>query len=425
MDTTAEKQSYSGNAAAAFAREFIAGVDPSLMPVDTAAALAPMELQAMAATSGATAANTLTIATPITSSTSVVLDAVRTNLLASQGLKLDATATAHGVSSGSLIELAGSMADSTLTAELRADSSSDTVLLKLNPNYSDNHDATATYTAHWITFDAPGVESLYIESTAHNTGQSAGVAADGVANWLSIPDDYVKQLVVTGDQAISVNAVPGDDADLAVLEVVDASRLTAPDGLHYYDGAGDYGFNFGAFYGSSLKLVVGAQHSTNHLIGSFTANTIVGGELDDAIYGGGGHDMLTGGGGHDLFGWGMEAIPSASAEITDFVANTVGQGSGGAATSQAARNGDVIDLSWFFGLDSIWVGVADSSTYAWQLMVAAEATHAYGAYAALDVSTGLLTVGIGADGSDAYLSLQLDGVTDIGAAAFLLGANVG
>jgi hypothetical protein len=382
----------------------------------------------MSATTGLTSTNTLTIATAVSLTTSIVLDATKTNFIAAQGVKLGGIATVHGVKSGAMIELAGAMAGGSLTAELGADTASDTVVLKLNPTYTDNHDATSTYTYHGITFNAPGLESLYVTSTATASATStAGTAKDGVENSLSLEGADLTTLVITGDQPISIFSELLDSAGLAKLEVVDASRLVAPSGLSNTIN-GSFGFSFNSTYVVPLKLLVGSQHSTNQLFGTELDNAIVGGELDDAIYGGSGADTLTGSGGDDRFAYEVSSDYHMD-RITDFVANTVGNGLGGAANStgaaatEASRNGDVIDLSWF-ELHSIHVDVAGSTELAEAQIAGAQAAGGYDAYAALDSSTGLLLIDWGS-GTAIDQRIQLDGVTTIGTATFLLNTNIG
>jgi len=419
MDTPAEKASYSGDAAAAYARDVIASVDDTPTSLASSLALASMHVTLMPlATAQPAGANTLTLDTPMSSTNSATLDSVKTSFVADQGFMLDAAATLGGVLSGARLEFDGAASRGTLTTQLGSDTASDTVMLKLNPDYSENYDGTHTFARNGIFLHSPGVEQLGIVSTAHNeTPSTQGVAGDGATNFVFLGDTGLQRLIVSGDQPIHITG----DSGLSNLQFVDASSLEAatppPTDVDSNDA---YGFSFAASYNALLQYMIGAKHSTNALFGSDAANTIVGGELDDQIYGGHGNDTLTGGGGHDRFGYDIDATSHTTDEITDFVANTIGTTA--AATSQAARDGDVIDLSWYAGVQTIWVDVADNGSMAQVHLFAAEQAGGFDAYAALDSSTGMLYIELPKIGGE--LQIQLDGVSTIGTAAFLLDNNL-
>lgn len=305
-----------------------------------------------------------------------------------------------------------------LTASMKTDTSADTMTLVLNNTFMENNDATATVAAITNKVVTTNVETLNVQSTgtaATKFAGAAGTKADGVNNTLVVTDNQLVTLAVTGDQAFTFSTA---DAQTK-LATIDASALTA--GATISAAATTTATN-------AAITIKGSATKANTLTGSANADTIIGGSAADTITGGGKGDTLTGNGGNDKFvlGAGDSVLGSGTFDtITDFVANTYGQGANGAvtvagATADATKlTGDTISFAKVSdGSGGVKVGVftnaADASTYL------ANNKAANTAVAALDSSTGALYIdNVGADGvADIYI--KLTGVTTIDAAAFVL-----
>lgn len=239
-------------------------------------------------------------------------------------------------------------------------------------------------------------------------------------NTLTLTNDALVTLNVTGDQGFKFAS-----ANTQVkLATVDASANTAGANIDVSLAKTD---------GTAAAITVkGSATASNALTGSGNADTIVGGSAADTITGGKGGDTLTGNGGNDKFEFaaGDSAIGTGTFDtITDFVANTWGNGTAGAAGTEADLSdatkvtGDVLSFSA--------VGATVDDTKGFKVFVASSAADATTflangasadntfAYAALDSTTNKLYVDVSGDGvTDFYISLT--GVTTITAAAFEL-----
>ncbi|CAN1489251.1 RTX calcium-binding nonapeptide repeat [Rhabdaerophilaceae bacterium] len=174
--------------------------------------------------------------------------------------------------------------------------------------------------------------------------------------------------------------------------------------------------------------------------------TIDGGAGNDIIIGGAGKDVLSGGAGNDVITGGAladtistgagndivvfnvvsDSVLIARDVISDFVANTFGNGAAGAAGTGAGaaanRTGDVIQMT--VGAPQLAVGVkvsvqanaANAQTFIQNTAADAVANEVG---IALDSSTGLVYVDVNSDGNIDSV-VELTGVTTITAAAFLL-----
>lgn len=179
-----------------------------------------------------------------------------------------------------------------------------------------------------------------------------------------------------------------------------------------------------------------------------TASTISTGEGDDTITGSDGKDVIDGGAGNDtinssaevdtitlgagndkyVLGAATDSTVSKSDVIIGFQANTIGQGTDGAATTagavaaDASKNGDVINIIAVNGaLTLVNVSVFDNASDATTFLANAAGAGASGAASniALDSSTGKLYMDLDDSGiADSVLTLQ--GVTTIDAAAFVI-----
>lgn len=322
-----------------------------------------------------------------------------TNFVAAQGVATGGTATVSNLGANASVEIAGAAANNgALVANLKTDSGSDDVInLKLNGDYAENNDATATITARTFTVTANNVETINVESTgAASTDflNKAGTKADGLKNTLALTDNAVKAVTVTGDQAFAFTSA----ATQTKLEMIDASALKA-------------------------SAEIDAQASTG-------AVTIKGTASNDVITGGEKGDTLTGGDGFDTFklsAVGDSTLLSADT-ITDFKANTYGQGTDGKVTDAggvalgATTTGDYIDLSAVKGGNTkIKVGVVSNAADAQTVLQNIDAGNAADdtVAVALDSSTGKLYLDVNNDGT-ADSVIELTGVTTIDEAAFLL-----
>jgi len=312
----------------------------------------------------------------------------------------------------------------TLNLAMATDTSADVANLKLNLNYTENNDATSTVTALTSTVDASKVETLNVESTGKASATFTGTTgnkADGLINTLTLTDDALVTLNVTGDQAFSFTSA----ANMTKLATVNASALDTATGT----GA-TINVSNAKTDGTAAAITVTGSADNDMITGSGNADTISGGAGNDTITGGAKGDMLSGGEGNDtfVFAAGDSSIGTGAFDtITGFSANTFGSGTNGAAADgntaaidSTKWTGDVLR----FGADTqgsaagvkadVLGSAADASTF-----LSNNAGSAEGLVAALDSSTGNLYVDNTNDGVADFF-IQLQGVTTIDEAAFVL-----
>lgn len=343
------------------------------------------------------------------------------------GVATGGAATISGVGANASVVINGDINTDTgtLTVTLKdATGSSDVLNLTLNDLYTENNDATATVEAtNAFGVTASGVETLNVTSTGTASTKFLGATgnkADGVLNTLTLTDDALVTLNASGDQGIKFASA----AAQVKLATVDASANTAGANIDVSLAKTD---------GTAAAITVkGSATAANTLKGSGNADTIVGGSKTDLITGGAKGDTLTGNGGNDkfVFAAGDSAIGTGTFDtITDFVANTWGNGTSGAAGTEA----DLADATKVTGdvLSFTAVGATVAQANGFKVFVASSAADATtflangasadntSAYAALDSTTNKLYVDVSGDGvTDFYISLT--GVTSITAAAFEL-----
>ena len=168
------------------------------------------------------------------------------------------------------------------------------------------------------------------------------------------------------------------------------------------------------------------------ITGAAGDDVLAGGAGDDLLTGAAGADVLTGGEGNDIFDYDLSSDSTLINldVIADFFANTVGNGTAGAAddtgatTTAADRNGDVIDISGIGAFTKIDVSVqsnaSDAQTFLQNLAVASAADGAnLFVGAALDASSGRLYLDFDEDGTVDSV-IELTGVTTIDEAAFII-----
>lgn len=335
-----------------------------------------------------------------------------------------ATATIDNLGANASVTLDGDLVTNNGAVDLALahDTTNDTVNLMLNSDYTENNDTVSTNTAVTATIDATGIENINLDSTGNPSqpfDDAAGHKADTVTNTLVLTDNDLVNLTVSGDQAVSFTA----SAAQTNLATVNASANTG-----------------GAMIDAHL---ITDTTQALHLSGSATAaNVILGGAGDDIITGGSGHDVITGGAGADTLtgGGGNDVFVYNSVTdsnllhldtITDFQANTYGQGTNGAATSAGANaadtahlTGDLIDLAAIAAAaadTAINTGVlsnaADAQTFLQNMHEDASFAHTIGA--ALDSSTGNLYLDFDHNGTVDSV-IHLAGVHTLDDAAFQL-----
>lgn len=308
----------------------------------------------------------------------------------------------------------------TLALVQAVDTANDVINLKLNANYTENNDATGTITAITHTVDASLIETLKVTSTGNASAAFAGATgntADGVSNTLVVTDVALVNLSVTGDQAFTFASA----AAQTKLATIDASALTAGATI-------DAGLSAAA---SAALTIKGSATAANTLTGGAANDAITGGAKADVIKGGLGGDTLTGGAGNDTFVYtaGDSSIGTGKFDtITDFKANTYGNGTSGAAGTGANATaskltGDVLQFVHAGNgtggvIADVFTSAADASTYLANHAVTGGGTVTT-VTAALDSSGNNLYVDNTGDGiADFYI--HLTGVTTITAAAFTL-----
>ena len=342
---------------------------------------------------------------------------------AAAGVTTGNTAAATNLGANSTVTLAGAAANNgTLTATLKTDTSADAMTLVLNKDFTDNNDTTSTASAATSAFTAADVETLTVNSTGKNTSLPFtavdGYKADTITNTLNLTgSDKLTGITVTGDQKL----ILASTAAMTKLAAVDASANT---GGFQFDGSLA---DMTTPTTSVAMTITGSATAANTLTGTGHGDTIVGGAKADTITGGAGADALTGGAGNDIFviSAATDSTLSKMDTIADFSANTVGQGTNGAANqlgataTASARTGDVIDLS-AAGLAALEFSVQSNATDV-QVFIQNSATD--GTYAAvnagLDSSTGRLYIDFDNNGTiDTVIALT--GVTTLTTAAFVV-----
>ena len=286
----------------------------------------------------------LSISTALTNGSTVNVGAISgiTNFVAAAGVVAGGSANVTNLGAAATVEIAGNNTDGALVLSQATDTATDVLNLKLNNNYTENNDDTSTITALTHTVTASKVETLNVESTGKASTAflgNTGTKADGVNNTLSLTNNDLVTLNVTGDQAFTFTSAAG----MTKLATIDASALTAGATISAAAHAAD----------SAALTIKGSATAANILTGGATADTIIGGAKADEITGGAGADVLTGGAGNDTFVYGAasESTLAKMDTITDFSANTFGQGTNGAADEKGANadaakwTGDVIDVS--------------------------------------------------------------------------------
>jgi hypothetical protein len=357
-----------------------------------------------------------------------------TSFSALSGVATTNTATVTNLGANATVTLSGDLVTNNggLDLVMKTDTTADTLNLILKPTgFTDNNDTTANNNVVTELIDASNIETLNVTSTGKITAPTtpvSGYKADYITNTLSLTDNALKSLVISGDTSLAFTAAAGQTA----LTSVDASANTAKHGVQI-DMSAD----------TKAVTVLGST-GNDTLVGTAKADTINGGAGNDSITGGNGGDTLTGGAGNDTFVY--TAVTQSTLlnldTITDFSANTWGQGldsttsqPNGSATSAGADptsskiNGDLINIhaidQTFDTVDgahtaikvSVQSNAADAQTFLQNM--AADATLTTTTGAALDSSSGRLYLDFNHDGTVDSV-IQLTGVTTLTSSAFVV-----
>ena len=347
-----------------------------------------------------------------------------TSFKAAAGVTTGTTAAVTNLGANTSVELAGAAANNgTLNVGLKTDTAADVMTLILNKDYTDNNDTTIDPLAAAHTVVAADVETLNVNSTGKMAAivtKVEGYKADLVTNTLTLDgSNKLASVVVTGDQAFSLASTSA----MTKLASVDGSANTG--GVTFNGSSADM-----TTPTTSVAMTIkGSATAANTLTGTGHADTIVGGSKVDTITGGKGGDTLTGNGGNDkfVFAAGDSSIGTGTFDtITDFVANTWGNGTGGAAgteadlTVAAKVTGDVLSFTaggTALAANGIKVFVASSAADATTFLANTASADNTQASAALNSADGKLYVDMTGDGvTDFYIGLT--GVTSLTAAAF-------
>jgi hypothetical protein len=333
------------------------------------------------------------------------------------GVGTGLAAIASNLSANSSVTLAGDLVtnNGSLAVSFKTDTAADVLNLVLKGDYTESNDTTATVTTITSAVDTSAIETLNVTSTGNASDDFLGAGAagtnvaDSVKNVLTLTDDALVTLKVTGNQAFSFISTASETK----LATIDASALTA--------GAT---INASAALSTSSALnIKGSATASNSLTGGAGADTIVGGAKADTITGGAGGDTLTGAGGNDtfVFAAGNSSIGTGTSDtITDFVANTAANAGGTAAG--ATLGGDVLAFTHTgttVAANGFKVFVASSAADATTFLANTASTSNTQASAALDSTGQNLYVDVSGDGvADFYI--HLTGVSTLTAAAFTL-----
>lgn len=310
-------------------------------------------------------------------------------------------------------DMAAAAADGGLTVSLKdATGTADVLNLTVSQNITQNNDGTVdTFTSAVTGLTLTGIETVNLTSTGTlSTAVTTGNATDRAVNGLVLVNNDLVTLNILGNQGFTFTSAAG----MTKLATVDLSANTA-------------GGTVSVAAAPTIGVTVVGSAGADTVTGSAKADTISGGAGADVITGGAGADVLSGGAGNDRFVLAAFADSTLIAMdvISDFSANTVGQGTNGAATTAgavaaaASRNGDVIDLTVATPTlveFSVQANAADAQTY---IQNAATDVGFAAVNVALDSSTGRLYIDIDNNGTIDSV-IQLTGVTTLTAAAFVV-----
>lgn len=283
----------------------------------------------------------------------------------------------------------------------------------INVTTTDSTDASNPAAASTVMLNAADATSITVAGnhgvdftgstlTKVTNLDASGVVGTGATPAAAATAGTVTFSTVVTDKAVTIKGGNGNDA-LSAASLTDATAK------------------------ASATIDGGAGNDT--ITGGNFSDTLSGGEGNDIITGGLGADTLSGGAGNDTFVYNLVSDSTLLNldVITDFQANTYGNGAGGATGTGAgavasSHTGDVLQFTVTAAVKAVGVvasvqsNASDAQTFLQNL--AADATiDQFGA--ALDSSTGRLYIDLDANGTVDSV-IQLTGVSTIDAAAFVL-----
>jgi hypothetical protein len=304
--------------------------------------------------------------------------------------------TVAGVESIAIVATDSSADDVTVTNPTAVSTLALNAAAATSITLSGNHgvDFTGSTFTKVTTLDASGVMA-----NVNTTGLTAAqiVAANGVAGAVTFTS------VVT-DQDVTITTGNGND-------VINASSV-------------------GTAASTTKAATISTGAGADTIWGGADADVINAGTERDTVYSSTGADSITLGAGNDVYVLDLaaESVLATFDTITDFSANTYGQGTSGAANTKGANTtvanltGDTIDVSGLFsgGVTGIAVLVvtnaADAQTFIQN--TGADSTNSTGF--ALDSTSGKLYMDFNQDGTvDSVVALT--GVSTLTTAAFVTG----
>ena len=340
------------------------------------------------------------------------------------GVANSGAASITNVGANSSVVIKGNMQsgadDGSLTISLKdATGTADVLNLTVNQAITQNNDGTVdTFTSAITGITTTGVETLNVTSTGTlSAAVTAGAKTDVAVNGLGITDNNLVTLNVLGDQAFTFTSAAG----MTKLATIDMSANTAGGTVSVANAATD---------GTAAAITITGSGAADTITGSGNADTISAGAGNDTINGGAKADTLSGGAGNDTFvmnnaeGVGTDSTLAAMDIISDFSANTYGNGTDGAAGTGAAADatkwtGDVLKFDVATAITKVDVSVQANSADAQVFIQNVSNSTTDTVAAALDSSTGKLYIDLNSDGViDSVIGLT--GVTTITEAAFVL-----
>lgn len=278
------------------------------------------------------------------------------------------------------------------------------------------------------------VETINVTTADTNTAADPTVASS-----LNLAATAATTVNVSGNHGVNFGG-----STLGAVTTLDASGVTATGAagavtfstsstnlsVTLTGGAGNDVLSGASTTDATKVVTINGGAGNDQITGGAGKDVLSGGDGNDVITGGANGDTLSGGAGNDIFDLNAiaESVLANRDVISDFSANTFGNGTAGAAgtgaviASQGNFTGDLIDVR---GLVTVGASAVDVSVQAnaadAQTFIQNQAGGANGIGAALDSSTGLLYMDL--VGNDGVIDsvVELTGVTTIDAAAFLVG----
>lgn len=190
----------------------------------------------------------------------------------------------------------------TLDVSQLAQTGNDSLTLVLNNTFYDDLDDVQSVFGLANVVTASGIENITVKSTAYSYYSVSPDASknDVVMNVLTLADDALKTLTITGDQGLSL-ATQGTQV---ALTFIDASADKA-------------GVIINASTLNQGVTIKGSATAGNSLTGGHGNDILIGGSGNDALNGGDGANILTGGAGSDTFVFAGFAATRGNLQVSD------------------------------------------------------------------------------------------------------------